>query len=213
MIAAFLPVTTAKYWYFTAYLGMYLFSPFLVYAINNMPRHLVRNLLFCILAVFCILPTILNRDPFWIHSGYSTLWLIVLFMVGAYIKKYNVLQSNSKRMLFLLYTGAVIIVWLIKYASEFLCFSITGTVQIQNLFISYTSPLILAEAVALVLLFSKLQFSAQLSKLIGKVAPAAFGVYLLHAHPLIWIHLLQDYFLSFGELSTAYFYVRSFCPQ
>ena len=50
---------------------------------------------------FSIIPTLLkmllpdlygNQDTFYLNGGYCGLWLIVLYIIGAYIRKYDILE-------------------------------------------------------------------------------------------------------------------------
>lgn len=68
--------------------------------------------------------------------------------------------------------------------------------------LSYTSPLILLCAVSLFLLFVKCRFKNKgLRTVISVLAPASFGVYILHLHPFLWVNFFNDAFTSFGQLS------------
>ena len=53
--------------------------------------------------------------------------------------------------------------------------------------------------IALVLLFSNMHLPKWLSKTVTFLAPASFGVYLIHLHPFVRNHILLDRFVSFAD--------------
>ncbi len=70
-----------------------------------------------------------------------------------------------------------------------------------DLLVSYTSPAVLFSALFLLALFRKLRVPAGLpARTVGFLAPLAFGVYLIHTHPLVWAFFLRDRFASYAQL-------------
>ena len=56
---------------------------------------------------------------------------------------------------------------------------------------------------ALLAVFSRLELSGAAEKLVARVSPCAFGVYLLHAHPLVFRHVLENRFAHLGTGSIG----------
>lgn len=83
------PFAYNTYWYFTAYFCLAFFIPFLNMMLERLDRAELKRLLFFLCLIFSILPTLFHEDFPRTSSGYSFLWLAVLYLVGGYIKKYN----------------------------------------------------------------------------------------------------------------------------
>ena len=53
----------------------------------------------CVLVVvFSVLPTVMGADPFSSNGGYSTVWLLILFIIGTYIRKYGEILKTKGSM-------------------------------------------------------------------------------------------------------------------
>ena len=199
--ATFFPLLTTRYWYFTAYFGLFFFIPFLNYLINSIEEKQLRKLILASILLFSIIPTMIQRDLFLTGGGGGTLWLGVLYLIGAYIKKYDFNKLLNKNKYLLLYFSCIIIVWATKLAIELLTFKILGEPKGGDFFISYTSPFILLAGISLVNFFSQLNFKeGYLSKAITILAPSSFAVYLIHDH-----FLIREFYLGKSTMALANF--------
>ncbi len=167
------PVLSKVYWYFTAYTALYFIAPFLLKLTRALNKRQSALLLLTLFVLFVICE--FRTQPFKMQGGYSFAWLAVLYVVGALIKKCNMTAKIKKR-----YCAAVIV---ISTAVTFLC-KISGG-ELQNIFISYTSPTVLLNALAFFAMFCNMRFGKRGEKAISLFAPAAFGVYLIHEHSVI----------------------------
>lgn len=194
-IKALFPFGFGHYWYFTAYFCMFFFIPVFNHIINTMDRNSACTLIVSLIGVLSILPTIFNKDIFHTKDGYSAVWLGALYLIGAYISKYDVGKNIGKVSLFGLYLLAVLITWTVKTAMTVLAAGGYPTDDYANIFVEYTSPTILVTGVCLLLLFSKLQPGSIQKKFIGFFSPLAFSVYLIHEEPLIRENIVRDSFV------------------
>ena len=126
--------------------------------------------------------------------GYSFLWITVLYLVGAYIRKYHIEDTISKRTALLAYFACAALTWLGKFAIEKMTMRLYQVPSHGDAFVRYTAPGVLFCGVFLVLFFAKLRPGKCMQALIRFFAPVSFGVYLLHAEPLMWDHFLSDAF-------------------
>jgi surface polysaccharide O-acyltransferase-like enzyme len=184
-IKAIFPFAFGTYWYFTAYFGMFFLIPFMNYFIKKLSGELASKMILIIVCVFSILPTIFHNDMFNTSSGYSMLWLSLMYLVGACMRKYNLNKMISARNAALGYWICIIVTWASKLVLELLTNKIFGAPKGGNLLVSYTSPTIIGAAIMLLLCFSKINFRNAWKKIIAFFAPIAFGVYLIHEEPLI----------------------------
>lgn len=99
ILEMFLPITSEEYWYLTAYFGMCMFIPLVNSGIKNLQKKeyefLIGGISLLIITFTCfvkIYPVLLDRDPFKLYSGYSMIWLMILYIIGGYIRKYKVID-------------------------------------------------------------------------------------------------------------------------
>ncbi len=191
---ALFPAVKNQYWYFTAYFVMSFFIPVFNYVVEHMPKRQMGAVVWASVFLFSIAPSFFKTElfgtavgnVFYISSGYNMMWLSVLYVMGAYISKYDCFSKIKARWCFLVYALAVVLSWVLKFHTK------NGGVAV-----SYISPTILLEGVALLVGFSKLHLRP-LRHVIGFLAPGAFGVFLIHTHPLIWTTFMLNRYESFG---------------
>jgi len=200
ILKSFLPVTFNQYWYFTAYFGLFLFIPFLNVALHKIPQRIAKWSLIIIVAFITIFSR-LNGSLFWVNDGYSALWLIVLYLVGGYVKLYNPFKEIKTWKLTLILIGLLVITWLSKIIIEFATLKIFGQVKGSGILISYLSPTIFMVAVLFLLVFTRINLKHH--KLIAFFVPVSFGVYLIHVHPLIWSYVVKDFAVGFASFNPV----------
>lgn len=185
------------YWYFTAYFCMFFFIPFLNRLIEILDRKSCDRLMITLAMIFSfvpLIPSIFDMDTTGTGRGYSFLWITVLYLVGAYIRKYQIEAAIPKRIALLAYFACAALTWLGKFAIEKLTMRLYDVPSHGDAFVRYTAPGVLFCGVFLVLFFANLRPGKCMQALIRFFAPVSFGVYLLHAEPLMWDHVLSNAF-------------------
>jgi len=173
-----LPISTPVYWYVSAYAGLFLVMPWLNRLVMSSKWNTRKTVLaFAGFFLFQSIPAVLGGDTFELKGGYSCLWLIILYVLGAWMKKEEIPEKVRKANALLVAAGCVFLVWgcIIGYGNSVFC--------------SYTSLPIVCEAVCFVIIFAKMTFSKFSAKLISFFAPAAFGVYVIHLQEYVWAKL------------------------
>lgn len=195
---AFLPVTSKQYWYFTAYIGMFFFIPVLNALVRRLNRRALVSLCIMLIAVFSLYDTFASfwkKDPLALVGGHSPLWLGVLYIFGAAMKKLRVPESMSSKKALLIYASAAVFTALFKITGDRLLRFVPG-----SLFVRDTSPTVLLCAAALLVAFASFKPGRKLTEFAVLFAPAAFGVYLLHVSPLVFEHVIGNRFAFIGRL-------------
>lgn len=185
----FFPVLSAKYWFVTIYFGLYLLSPFLNWAIQNMGKS--QHFLLCLLLIFLfsIIPTFFFYSK-WLDfgNGYGIVWFVVLYYVAAYIRNYitNDHLHKIKNKLWALTAVFWILPLLSKLAIAGATIIVTGNVIGSSLFYSNNSIIILVSSVLTFISFMSIEIKNRvLEKIILFFAKCTFGVYLIHDNDLI----------------------------
>ena len=195
---AFLPVTSKQYWYFTAYIGMFFFIPLLNALVRRLNRRALVSLCIMLIAVFSLYDTFASfwkKDPLALVGGHSPLWLGVLYIFGAAMKKLRTPESMSSKKALLIYASAAVFTALFKITGDRLLRFVPG-----SLFVRDTSPTVLLCAAALLVAFVRFKPGRKLTEFAVLFAPAAFGVYLLHVSPLVFEHVIGNRFAFIGRL-------------
>ena len=196
---SFLPVTTGKYWYFSAYFGLFLFMPLLNFAVNNMPRVYLKWVLIIICAVVSVF-TVVNGNLFQINEGYSALWLMLLYTIGGYMRKYEVFAKRRTLTLVSYILISVLITWLVKIVFDIIVGKTESDVPVweQSYAYGYTAPTVILISIVMLRLFSGVSFKKK-PRVIIFFSQVSFGVYLIHEHPLIRVNVVAK---LFGVISS-----------
>ena len=209
LLRGFFPAMSNHYWYFTAYFALFFFIPVLNFLVEGLGQRQMKALVVSLVAVFSVLPTVFQTrvlpifpgDLFIAYGGYSPLWLAVLYLLGAYARKYGCLLSRGKALG--LYAACVLVSWGEKMAVEWGWLRFTGAFKSSGILVSYTSPTMLLAAFALLSFFYHLPSPKWAEKAIAVLSPMAFSVYLIHVHPLMWQHVMWGRFAAFGSYGTV----------
>lgn len=197
---AIFPITTRPYWYITSYVGMFIFIQFMNIILERTSRKAMELFLILVLIFFCLLPCILQQSPYGFAGGYSMAWLLILYLAGGYIQKYNIPKLITRKRALIIFLVSTILTLLSKFAIVNVIYKISGRIVEGGNFISYLSPFIIVNAVALLCLFANTKFkSHSMQKIISILSPATLGVYIIHENPLIRNHLIVDAFSSLAQ--------------
>lgn len=196
-LQAMFPISQNEFWYFTAYSGVFFFAPILTSGMRSLSKKQATALVFSLVIIFSILPTLTNRDPFGLDRGYSVLWILVMFLIGTYLGKYYDTFRLKSSTLVSIFLGCILFTCLGMIASV-LNPSVNG-----NVLIEYTSPTIVLAAISVVLLFSSMKVSHRVQRIAVFCLPFTFSTYLIHEHPLIRQYLIYDRFVSVLSLPAV----------
>lgn len=190
------PIVTEHYWFATAYVILCLMMPFLNAGFFYLDQKEIRYLLAGLLLIFSISKTVIPMQLPWDKYGYDSLWFVVLYLTGAYIRRYGVPLIRTRWRAAAVYLGSMAAV----FASFFLIrmiFLKTGRLEDRiNYGYTYNFLFCYTGAVGLFLLFEErkneerkneekrntVQVLERFRKPIELFSGAAFGVYLIHEH-------------------------------
>lgn len=216
LLKSFLPVSSGTYWFFTAYFATIIISPFYNFIIEKLSLRKSLLLILSLIFVFLIFPKffggeLLNHgDLFMVADGYSPLYLSIVYMMGAFIKKYRLNEKVNSRLSVLVFFLSIVFTLLFKITMGFLSkITVVGS-YFTNIFVSYTSPTIILCGICLFFVFSNLKTSGIINKFISFFAPAAFSVYIIHLHP-VFEKLIINRFVLYTGYSFLVFILAIIC--
>lgn len=199
IVYAVTPIISNQYWYMTSYFMMYLFVPMM----NKFADAANKKVFTATIVVILVLTTgslMIKQDGFILNDGYSPIWLMIMYLVGAYMKKFNVGAKMKKWLALLLYVISSLCSFILCVFSKKLLKIMLGN---DISYLSYTSPFVVLSAIFLFIFFSKLKFGKKTEKFINYITPAALGVYLIHTHPLVFNKLMKDIAMPLVNHGTA----------
>ncbi len=177
------PISSEHYSFATSYILLYVIAPVLNKGVQYMTRKQIKYTIIGLLVWFCIIksivPVVFPTDMY----GYNLDWYICLYLIAAYIRKYNVriLTGFFSSMLLFLFSG------LGSFAVSMIFHHINLTSGRFNYYATvpahYNFILCLTGALGLFSMFRYMKiFENAFAKAARVLAPFSFGVYLLHEH-------------------------------
>jgi len=196
-LRAFFPLSNQIFWYYSAYAGLYFLKPILNEGMKALNKKQADLLVVVLMVLYSVMPTLSGADTFTIRQGYSVLWLIILYVIGTYLKKYRAHFSGKRRLHLFAYLGSILATCLLL-AGSLVFPGIDFTAAME-----YCSPTILIAAIALVLLFSEVRVSGPVHRVVSFFVPLTFGVYLIHEFPLFRQLMVTDSVLFIHQKGPA----------
>ena len=188
------PISSEHYWFVTAYVIMYALAPVMNIAIDKLERKQIKAVILALLLWFCFIksfvPVLFPTD----HFGYDYGWFICLYLIAAYIRKYDVVLFYTAKKSALVYLLSTAIIAAMSISLYYINYNWGGFIHYSevpfnlNFFFTLTASLGL---------FSFFRFyrmrENKVADVVRAIGPLTFGVYLLHMHVeirdrwVIWI--------------------------
>ncbi|MBE5893602.1 MAG: acyltransferase [Lachnospiraceae bacterium] len=176
------PVSMEHYWFITAYVFLYILLPFMGGALRRMTKGQMQIALGTLLAVFCVLKSVLlvrlEKDL----QGYDCLWYLCVFVTAAYLRRFGLPFLQKMKNSLLLYVGGCVAVFGLTMGLRQVYLRTGSLDRILGIGMEYNHVLPFLAAVGLFGLFALLKVGERAGTFINKIAPYTLGVYLLHEH-------------------------------
>ena len=186
IVSMFLPILRGRYWFFTAYFVVMMLSPALNLVIRSLTRGQYRLLLAALFLIFGVIPVCsLGYDVLRIYTGHHFSWMIVLYILGGYLRRFPIGDGENTQRWLLGYFLFAVTHLLYKFAA-----TAVGLNGFVNLLLTYPSPLVVGESICLFLYFKdafpRIHEKSVPGKLICFAAPGIYSVYVIHVHPKVY---------------------------
>ena len=178
----FFPIHNRLYWFMTVYIVIFLFTPLInrgIAALNKWQHGTVIVMLLIYASVFkSFLPGRFEPDD----RGFSFLWLLTVYIIGAYYRNYGFGRITGS-------TGSGVLLYIIcslcVFAEEVLIQIINGKtghlMWALEVSYDYNHILLLGSAVGLFAAFmNRREIKEGISRVICALSPMALGIYLAH---------------------------------
>lgn len=185
LLLSFSPLAPSGGWFIPIYVGLMLVSP----ALNSYVEHALKKSLARLILLGVALEAIFGWgvNHLQVQNGYSVLSFVFLYLIGRYLHHYAEDFSRYRGTFYLkLYLA-------LSFVNAFALYLLTALhlfvpsmpadlankSMISGLLLAYSSPINIAGAVCLVLLFSRIRIQ---SKAINWIASSTLAVYLIHCN-------------------------------
>ena len=196
MLKYLFPISSEHYWFVTAYVIMYVLAPVMNAAVNTLKRKQLKTVIIGLLTWFCFIKSIVPAKFGTDRMGYDFGRFICLYLIAAYIRKYNIVLFRDAKKSALVYLISVVVIAafsLVFYKINFDTGNFNYYAEVPchyNFFFALTGALGLFS----VFRFMRLKENL-LAEVIRIIAPYTLGVYLLHMHFEIadrWVEWIEQ---------------------
>lgn len=202
------PVPRYNYWYLTAYFCMFFFIPFfnmLLHRLGGRQNLLLVGTMLFVFSGVAVCGNAFGRD-FGVKGGYSPLWLMVMYFVGAYLKLYGARLAKKMSRL------RCVLGFLFGCGASWVCQAAIVRSGVDELFgrdisgvlAEYNSPFVVLSAVCAVMFFAQLKIKKG-ARLVTRLSACAFGVYLISEQRFFRHYIVTGRFVSIVNDSPLLF--------
>ncbi len=190
------PISSEHYWYVTAYVIMFALAPVMNVAVDKLERKQMKMVIILLLTWFCfiksVVPVLFPTDRF----GYDFGWFLCLYLIAAYIRKYDVVLFYSAKKSALVFAISCLIIAAMSITFYYINYNFGGFVHYAE--VPYNLNFIFTLTGSLGL-FSFFRFYRMRENHFADICrfagPLTFGVYLLHMHVEIrdrWVEWVEN---------------------
>lgn len=182
ILFTFFPITLENYWFISAYIILYILSPYFNILIQSMDKKTYQKLLFTVLFIYSGIPSVFG---FFFNTTETMLyynrlvWMIIIYFLGAYMQKYgsSITKSKKSAMKMILISFAVLIASILIIDKFQGFFAMLGTTEPAFFWPPNTLPMVFL-SIGIFCLF--LQMEVPYKFTINKLASTTLGIYLMH---------------------------------
>ena len=177
------PISSEHYWFVTAYVIMYVLAPVMNAAVNTLKRKQLKAVIIGLLTWFCFIKSIVPVKFGTDRMGYDFGWFICLYLIAAYIRKYNVVLFIDAKKSALVYLVSVVVIAAFSLVFYMINLATGNFNYYAEVPCHYNFFFALTGALGLFSVFRFMRLKEHLfAEAIRIIAPYTLGVYLLHMH-------------------------------
>lgn len=202
LLNTFFPINSKNWWYINCFIALSFLMPFLDKFINNCTYKEFNSFLKMVFILFCI-PCVLffQNDIFYMENGFSLIWICIMYVIGAGIKKFDLSKKYSSNMYLYTYLIMSLITLLSRVIIDNITIQIIGKTMGSGLLFAYNSPTVFIASITLLMFFINIKNTKKnyLNKYISKLSKGSISSYIIHCHPLFLKYLIDGKFVFLGQ--------------
>ena len=203
-LCAIFPVAMGWYWFIAQYFLLMLMAPILNAALGSLDLRSVKKLLFMGFLVISVYPFVWRSDMWGVRGGFSAFWFAYLYLLAGAMKIHGILLKTRTWLVCLALVLSVVGLVTSMHLCEWLC-RMGGVKTAFTAWESYTSPFLVVEAVAMLILFTRIKIeSVVIQRMLSLIAPSILSVYLIHSNMIFRqiTHWNEEWTALFARVST-----------
>lgn len=191
----FFPTVFGEYWFFTAYIIVYLFSPYINKLMNSLNGREASKFIATAMIAWSFVKTFTFGSKLFVSQLSDILFL---YVIGAYFALFVKKEAKSLKNGIILTAVCGIASAGFIAVTDILSQKIEFKHYLGRMMQERWSPLTIGISIGLFLIFSNLNIKPNKfnTAVIGNVAGCTFGVYLIHDHPLVRKWLWKTVFVN-----------------
>lgn len=202
LIKMFLPITTQRFWYVTSYFALMFLMPILNKGIESLTEKTFYIFCTSVFLLFSIISSV--KDVFILNGGSSVLWLMVLYVIGAGIIKFDLIHKIKLKIVSILYFATLIFNYLFFVLMHWHKHLPMPTLAFDLQFLHHNEPFTFANSILFFMLMLMIPIFAKqnnnennnenivadnttstqrkslFEKLVVETSPLTLGIYLAH---------------------------------
>lgn len=191
------PVIFQKWWFATAYLLLYILSPFLNRLLKSLDEKQYIGFLLLTGICWCVIPTFTTQY----FMGNELLFFVLIYSISGFIRLHKVkIQWSAAKCI------VVSIILSILTFGSVVAFDILGSkfpfLAENALYLFIFQRSIMVVVIGLIIFIGFLKMNIGYKRVINFISPAMFGVFLIHENDCIRKWLWQDIF-KLGSYSNS----------
>ena len=194
------PISSEHYWFVTAYIIMYVFAPIMNAAVDVLTKKQLKYTILGLLIWFCFIKSVVPVMFVTDHFGYDYGWFLCLYLIAAYVRKYDVVLFYNAKRSALVFVFSCLMIGIMSVVIYYYNLRFGGLNYYAEVPIHLNFVFTLTGSLGLFSLFRFYKMrEGWFADVVRFIAPLTFGVYLLHMHIeikdrwVIWLtHLLGE---------------------
>lgn len=191
------PVQMKQYWFMSAYVLLFLFTPVLNAAVHAMKKERLQVVIVLLLCMESLGKTVIPARLALDSEGYDALWFMTVYLIAAYIRLYGIPFLEKKNRAIFCYVLSCLGIYGLLMLIRGLYLATGHFEDFMKSPTGYNHLLTIGAAAALFYAFRNWEFGKKespVSAFVCRIAPYSLGVYLLHEQ----IHVRYEWPLWLG---------------
>lgn len=204
------PFTRNLYWYYTSYVSLFFYMPYINSIIKNISKKEFKKIcLFMFILHCCIVPIFNNTNAYGIF-GCGFLMIFMYYLFGAYIKLYGIyfFEKKSKIQLFLIAILCHILHVFIIYLSDINKHKYNKSLFEFDGFLIQFNLFYIISTICYIYIIKDLKLNKYIEKVLSIISPSIFYVYIVgfNKYTLKFYKLYSLYKKSFPQIIWTILY-------
>ncbi len=166
------------YWFVPVYIMLFLIAPVLNPFIEQSTKRQFTVVLVSVITMQCIFGWINDRESGYL-TGCSPISFVILYLLGAYLRRFEINKLFSKRQFLLSFVALIVVQFIIAIIAKH-----TENIFFVSISWKFSSIVVILASACLLMYFSKIEIGY--NKTINWIAASSFAAFLVHCHPYFY---------------------------